>query len=250
MGQSEVEYATDQITMNLSCSFDCKYCWRKLPFVQARMSRWKPKPLHEANRYASKDDKRVLLISFWSEPYSPENTPITREMLKVLAGCKHTVLTLTKNPVVATKDVDVMKSIGDFWFGTTLTATFKIPDEPFAPSNRLRIEALQYAKEQGLKTFASVEPVLPSLVGEISNIIKATSEFTDFYVIGRLDYNRQLGYPSTPRGFYLPMLRTIVPLLRSLGFKRKKADCTLRRRQRSFPAIKYYHVKTQLAENP
>ena len=61
-------------------------------------------------------------------------------------------------------------------------------------------------------------------------IIKATHEFVDWFVIGRLDYETHLGYQKIPKGWYRSKLLAVIDMLEALG--------------------KPYHIKKQLKENP
>jgi len=251
MGSSKVEYATDQITISKGCPYECEYCWTRLPFFEARASRWKPRPIAEAKRYASMiSQRKKIVISFWSEPYCETNRHTTKNVLEILSKSKHTIILLTKNPVIALNDSHIMKKIEDFWFGSTITATIKIPEEPYAPPNPLRIKGLATAHDEGLKTFMSIEPVLPQYAMEVPEIIKTTADFMDFYIIGRMNYETRLGYERIMKGFYVPMLKTVVPLMRTLKYKRKHHDSILDGIKRYFPAIKHYHIRKQLAKNP
>lgn len=85
------------------------------------------------------------------------------------------------------------------------------------------------AHQAGIRTWASIEPRLPSVTDPIE-VVKATHEFVEWYVVGRLDYETQLGYPKIPKGWYRQKLQRVIDLLESLG--------------------KPYHIKKQLKENP
>lgn len=138
-------------------------------------------------------------------------------------------MVLTKNPDMAgSYDLDLLCN-ENVWLGTTLTALTRIDDEPYAPANDVRASDLYLAHGYGVKTWVSIEPAIPGKTDYVG-IIKATYPFVDWYVLGRLDYETRFGYPKIPKGFYTPMLREAVSLLKALG--------------------KPYHIKKQLAENP
>jgi len=230
---TRVEYADEQIVVYPECPFNCHYCWDKLPIWQYRIKKYPPHPLEDAWKFAKAKKPRKIVISFSSDPYPSQEWTLrmTRQTLEVLllnSDIAHTVMILTKNPDFALqRDIDLL-IYDNVWLGTTLTSIFPIPDEPKAPSNIHRIQALAYAHSQGIKTWASIEPWLPKVTDPVT-IIKETHRFVDWYVIGRLDYATQLGYPKIPKGWYKPQLGKVEDLLKSLG--------------------KPYHVKKQLRAN-
>jgi len=252
MGKTDVEYATDQITIRELCPFNCRYCWRQLAINQNRLERFPPRPLEEAQEYVNNRKRRVIMVSFFSEPYafSEQNERITEKVLQILVPTKHTIMILTKNPGLAKRDYHLLRD--NCWMGTTVTAPYRIPDEPNAPSNPERIAALRTAKSLGIKTWASIEPILPQVINDIPQLIQDTHDCIDFYVLGRLDYETQSGYPRIPRGFYLPMLREVIPLLHQLGYRRARFQQRegYVRRLIVYPEPKTYHIKRQLALNP
>ena len=232
MGKTNVEYADEQITIYPTCVYRCKYCWASLPIWRYRIRN--PNPIREAMRIARSRKRKAVVISFTSDPYQPRerNEMLTRRVLEILllrSKVRHTIMILTKNPRLALeRDYILIKKFG-VWLGTTLTSTEKIPDEPYAPSNRERIEMLKAAHSAKILTWVSIEPWIPG-VTDPAEIVKTTHEFVDWYVIGRLDYETQLGYPKAPEGWYAQKLPEIIDLLRKLN--------------------KPYHIKKQLKKNP
>lgn len=95
-------------------------------------------------------------------------------------------------PILLTKNSDLkipawLKRAGyDGFLGYTITDIVKRPEEPYAPPNEERIEALKVASELGLKTFVSIEPWLPG--AKIFPLIEKLSEFTKRIIIGSLNH--------------------------------------------------------------
>ena len=228
---TNVEYADEQVSIYPApCEFNCRYCWAKLPLWRYRLRN--PHPIREAYRLSRSRKPKRIAVSFTGDPYQPRELKenLTRHTLAgLLSNPKLAVMILTKNPEMAVRrDIDFLKK-ENVWLGTTLTAIRYIEDEPFAPANYRRIEALHEAHSQGVRTWVSVEPWLPDVTDPIQ-IIKETRRFVDWYVVGRLDYETQLGYPKVPKGWFKTRLEKVVELLESLG--------------------KPYHIKKQLKENP
>jgi len=228
-----VEYADEQISIYPApCTYACRYCWARLPIWRYRLKN--PHPIREANRLVRSKKPKSIVISFTGDPYQPREWKegLTRRVLEILllqSKVKHTIMILTKNPKFAL-DRDYLLLRGrNVWLGTTLTAMHKIKDEPNSPSNLQRALALDLAHSAGLRTWVSIEPWIPGVTDPLE-IIKATHEFVDWYVIGRLDYETHLGYSKIPKGWYRDKLLAVIDMLEALG--------------------KPYHIKKQLKENP
>ena len=184
-----------------SCPYKCVYCWCQLPFFRARIGRGKYNPVDEARRYLYKSN-RTIVVSFTSDPYPPveEEAGLTRQVLKILSESRNRVLVLTKNPELALRDLDVMLSgEAEFWLGTTITSlgnTSRIL-EPNTPPPTDRLRALQVAKSRGLRTWLSMEPIIPGAT-EVEEIVWMTISYVDWYVFGPLNYANQLNLPVKP----------------------------------------------------
>ncbi|RLI27584.1 hypothetical protein DRO58_04015 [Candidatus Bathyarchaeota archaeon] len=222
MGKSYVEYATDQITVYPPpCPYKCAYCFWGSPLWKARARRIKPKPLKEAERYVRLREHRIIVVSFTTDPYPPwkEVYTLTRQVLKILSEARqHKIMILTKNPSIALRDLDIMKTHGNMWLGTTITQwkwVDRLKLEPKAPSPFMRSQALKWAHERGVKTWLSIEPI-----HKASNplaILENTIDHVDFYVFGKLNYAKTLGLEEPTPGEYREKLEPALKLLDSLG---------------------------------
>ena len=217
MPKSGVEYATDQITIYRFCPYRCTYCyvWNSKLF-SSRVLRGKYDPIEEALKYVKKQG-RVIVISFVSDPYPPieREKRITRRVLSILVKSKNRVMVLTKNPILALWDLDLMRQ-GEIWLGTTVVTLEKWQKyEPKVPSPFERLHALRLAKEYGVKTWLSIEPLIPQKNPEA--IIKISADFVDYYVLGSLNY-RLLGFRKEElRKFYKEKVPQMINLLEELG---------------------------------
>jgi len=209
VGRSKVEYASDQITVYNYCSHGCVYCFWRLPLWRARLRRIVPRPLEEAKRYARMRKPRRIVVSFTTDPYPAEERRrrLTRRVLEILSKApQHTILVLTKNPELALRDLDVMHVHGDMWLGTTITCLDGSDLlEPGAPSAQKRLKALWEAHNEGIKTWVSIEPIIPPLTN-IEEIVTESHKYVDFYVLGAFNYARQLGLPEPSKEEYLKVL--------------------------------------------
>ncbi len=196
MPRTGVEYASDQITVYRGCPYGCAYCWAwRLPVFAKRIASGRYDPVREARKYL-KTRGRTIVVSFTSDPYPPQEVRErrTRRVLEILAqNPRNRVLILTKNPMLALRDLDLMLEHGDMWLGTTITALdpyYYSKLEPGAPSPQERLYALRIAKRYGAKTWLSVEPIIPDATG--ADILFATVDYVDWYVLGALNYADKL----------------------------------------------------------
>lgn len=222
MPRSGVDYADYNITVYRYCPYQCLYCyvWRNKLFA-SRVSRGKYNPVEEALRIAKKmkPNERVV-VSFTSDPYPFEEAHMnkTRQVIFALRkNCSGTVLVLTKNPLLALKDIDIM--LHDFacldnhdsaWLGTTITSIDdheSIIFEPVAPRTSLRLRALREYQNNGGYVWISIEPILPlerpasfypdKIVRRIIRYLD--TDMIKLVVLGRLNYigqvKKHLPYP-------------------------------------------------------
>jgi DNA repair photolyase len=226
--KTSVEYATDQITIYPTCPFKCKYCWASTELMRYRTRN--PRPIEEAKEYAKAKNAKTIVISFTSDPYPPIEIEEekTKQVLEILLPTIHEILILTKSDLVQ-RDFNLLSRYDNVGLGMTVTALSGIPDEPYAPSNEIRIETLRRAHEIGIKTWMSIEPSLPGVTNWIE-IINDTYPFVDKYVLGKLNYASKFGYEEIRNGYYKKPLDEAIKLLKDLG--------------------KQYHIKSELEKYP
>jgi DNA repair photolyase len=138
---------------------------------------------------------KKIMLCFMCDPYPADiDTTATREIITAIkeAGANFTVL--TKGAMRAARDFDLYKP-GDS-FGASLTL---LPHnhyahywEPEAPSNAERCKSLLKAHEKGIRTWASLEPVI--FPEDTLRIIEMTHEYVDLYKVGVINYNEKKKY--------------------------------------------------------
>jgi len=194
MPKSSVDYATDNITVyRRPCPYGCLYCWAwRIPLFKSRIERGLYDPLEEAARYARMGKRKIIVVSFTSDPYPPYEKVFkkTKQVLETLASNpRHRILVLTKNPRLALRDLDIFKSHPDMWLGTTVISLKPTDWEPYAPSPEERLEALKIAHSEGCKTWLSIEPIIPKVTYP-EHIISETLDYIDWYVLGAFNYSK------------------------------------------------------------
>jgi len=182
-----------------SCDYHCRYCY--VPKILERFGTIpktpRPRKLvlekleKEAPRFSN--DKQVLLC-FLGDPYCQADLEYqaTRKILEILLRNQVTIAILTKAGKRCLRDLDLFKGFEKIKIGATLTFLDDNDSslwEPQAALPRDRIETLRTLKENGIQTWASLEPVIDT--EQTLKLIDKTHEFTDHYKVGKLNH-----YPS------------------------------------------------------
>jgi len=128
-------------------------------------------------------------MSFSTDPYNHLDATqrLTREAIKLLKGLHLKVAILTKGGLRACRDFDLLDD--EDWFGVTLTLTDesqRLRWEKDAAPTAERILSLEKAKDAGLKTWVSLEPVIDPV--QTLDLIDRTYALVDLYKVGTLNY--------------------------------------------------------------
>jgi DNA repair photolyase len=135
------------------------------------------------------EEKRIHL-SFVTDPYQPEEEKkrLTRAAILLAHDSGIGVQILTKGAVLAQRDFELLGKLDVF--GVTLTLLdekMREHWEPKADPTIERIKALGYAKNLGLRTMVSLEPVIDS--EQSLEIVRQTHSIVDMYYAGKLNYH-------------------------------------------------------------
>lgn len=192
------EYSPLAMNIYKGCSHGCVYCYAPAAtYNQRETFHANVQPRNNFFQELGKDlikfrdDKRPVLLCFTTDPYQhiEEAAKLTRYSLKKLIENGNIVKILTKGGTLAVRDFDIMAS-GNCDFGATLTfldEARSLEWEPSAAPPENRLAALRAAKERGIRTWASLEPVIDPAA--VYDIIRATHEFVDLYKVGKLNYH-------------------------------------------------------------
>lgn len=196
------EYSPLALNYIKGCDHGCVYC-----YVPKMMKRFNAGYVHsdvyakeekelmkEIERSAKKyaNSEKQVFLSFLTDPYSSFNdeTKLTRRVLEILLKYNIPVSILSKGGLRILQDIDLFKEFGDnIQIGGSLTFTNiddslkwekggAIPDERFF--------ALEYLHNEGVKTWASMEPVI--FPEQSLEIMRLTSKYVDAYKIGKLNH--------------------------------------------------------------
>lgn len=192
------EYFELAANLYLGCGHACGYCYGPDVLHMTPATFFKdPRPRKDVIRKLVQDaadlavlgEKRPILLCFVTDPYQPldEKLQLTRQAIEVLKGKGLSVAILTKGGRRAMRDLDLLGP-GD-QFGTTLTFIFEEERkqwEPGAAPFLERIESLKAAKDRGIRTFVSLEPIFDYEAA--AEIILEYHALVDFWKVGKLNY--------------------------------------------------------------
>ena len=200
------EYSPWACNLYVGCQNDCTYCFNKRGFLGSVMGGPKAelkqcfKDEEDAFKTFVKELKKHqkdiirdgdLLFSFTSDPCLPETIDLTFRCLAAAVIEKVPCLILTKKADWILNKPRMDEAV-EFLFrdylavGFTLTGCDEL--EPGASPNIKRIEAMHLLHETGIKTFASIEPVID--FKKSFDMIRRSVRWCDHYKIGLLSGDR------------------------------------------------------------
>lgn len=182
------EYGELAVNIYTGCNHGCSYCYAPAVLHKERgaFTEVQARPgIVEAVRRQLEREKttgKTVFLCFTCDPYPADiDTAPTREVIKAIKESGNHVKILTKGGDRARRDFDLLDS-GD-WFGVTLTGVDE--EEPRAAVSAERYATIKAAHAQGVKTWASFEPVFkPALVYEYIEYADAI----DLFKIGKLNH--------------------------------------------------------------
>lgn len=142
---------------------------------------------------------RPLALGINTDAYQPieRRYRITRELLEVLAECRHPVSFVTKSAMI-TRDLDLLapmardRLVTVYFSVTSLDNRLSARMEPRASAPHARLRAMQALHEAGVPVGVMVAPVVPALTDhELERILEAAHEHgarAAGYVLLRLPY--------------------------------------------------------------
>jgi DNA repair photolyase len=193
------EYSPLALNIYSGCDHGCQYCyclnwdqnWHKKPV----------KPKDDILVKAEKDARRIrgskdqVLISFAGDPYcqAEDRFDITPKVLGILLDQRIPIALLTKGGHRTLRNRHTIRAFGDhIKVGATLTFDNEAESKKFEPGAAVpqdRIETLKTLASLGVKTWASLEPVI--CTDQVLALIERTHHFVDHYMIGVLNYFSQ-----------------------------------------------------------
>lgn len=194
------EYAKLALNLYSSCEHFCKYCYcpqilHKTPkeFFKPGIPKERifPRLRKDCEELSQLKNCPEILISFIGDPYQPAELKfgITRLVIQMLQSYDLPFTILTKGGTRAVRDFNLLKRYDKCSFGTTLIfihQNFANEWEPSAPTISDRIEAIKLARERGIKTWVSLEPVIDA--DQAIQVLAHLYKWVDHWKIGKVNY--------------------------------------------------------------
>jgi len=188
------EYSPLAVNLYSGCNHGCTYCYSPNCLQVDRQNFYdNPKARAEILSKIEFDCKQLagsktpVLLCFTCDAYQKldDELQITRSTLELFKQYNINFQILTKAGRRAVRDFDLYKP-GDA-FATTLTfydIRKSIYYEPQAATPDDRITTIKIAKQEGIETWVSFEPVLND--EEVYKLLDATHEHVDLYKVGKV----------------------------------------------------------------
>jgi DNA repair photolyase len=197
------EYSKWALNIYNGCSHGCTYCYvpvivkRKYKdFISNVTVRRNILELLEGDlkkhHEALHTEENAVLLCFTCDPYQPmeAETALTRRCLNLFTQYEVPVQILTKGCKIAQRDFDLLVKNRFNKYAVTMTHTnnyFLKKLEPNASTFEERVYSLELAKEKGITTWVSLEPVVS--FEETYKVIDETHLVVDEYKVGKLNYD-------------------------------------------------------------
>lgn len=191
------EYSPLALNVYTTCTHKCKYCYapnctRRSAGDYFVASFPRHNLLGGLQRELLKNvPQKQVLLSFIGDPYCEalDRNEATREVLKLSLSFGVPVAILTKGGSRCLRDIDIFKQFGShIAVGASLTFdndkdSKEWEDGAALPEERLAV--LEELHKNGVRTFASFEPVI--FPQQSLNLMKKALDFLDVYKVGKLN---------------------------------------------------------------
>ena len=198
------EYAELSYNPFKGCDHGCKYCYvtqilrRGDPgYVHSDVFVKSPDELIKMTEKATKGyeySKKPVFMSFTTDPYQESTKGLMKHILQVFLNKHIPVMLLTKAPSLMLEDMDVIKQFGpNIQVGASLTFFNKDDSEkwePYADLPNVRFDALKEFHDNGVKTWASMEPVIDPKQSLL--ILDWVRDYVDVFKIGKINHAKSV----------------------------------------------------------
>ena len=174
----------------IGCTHNCAYCYARFmcKYVNKRWGTFCiPKSTKNLKQELKLHEPGSILLSTVTDPYQETEAEkeVTREILEILRKFEYNVTILTKSPLVL-RDVDVIKQLNaEVGVTIALTEEHARRFERNAPSIDERINALKKLKQEGVKTYVFIGPVVP-FITDANRIVKLVHKYVDYILVDKL----------------------------------------------------------------
>lgn len=186
------EYGDYALNIYTGCPHRCYYCFAPTVLRRDREafhSDVRPREgiVEAVRRQVERENitGRLIHLCFTCDPYpTGHDTAPTREIIKILKESGNHAQILTKGD--GSRDFDLLDE--NDWYGVTISCANGMAKEaePCAVSPYQRLASLKEAKQRGIRTWVSFEPVLST--ESVLCCIWDCAHFIDRVKIGKLNY--------------------------------------------------------------
>ena len=195
------EYAKWALNIYKGCVHGCRYCYapgatRKgaAKFHEAAdpKERVIERLEKDCRQLAAQDDTSEILLSFIGDPYQPEemHLGLTRQCIEILIEHNLPFTVLTKGGNRAVRDFGRMQSYDKCSFGVSLvwaSDIYRAFWEPDASTIYERIRSVRLAKQLGIRTWVSLEPVIDP--AQAMMVVNLLHEHVDHWKVGKINHH-------------------------------------------------------------
>ncbi len=174
------------INQYVGCDHLCSYCYARF------IARWKnygewgtwiEAKINAPELVKGKYIKGSVWMSSVSDPYQQveKKLKLTRKVLENMD--KRIDLSIQTKSDLILRDIDLFKEFKNIEIGLTINGfSSKVKNlfEPYSSSHEKRLKTLKILKENGLKTYAFISPIIPGLV-DVKKCIKESKNLVDYY---------------------------------------------------------------------
>jgi DNA repair photolyase len=191
------------------CSFRCLHCYASfMKKFTGHKEKWgdfvdvKVNAVEVLKKELKKIKSGRVFLSSVTDPYLPLEArfKLTRGVLQCLIDTDFEVTILTRSPLV-TRDIDIFKGLKSVEVGLSIPTDredIRKIFEPNATPISTRIKALRKLKEEGVKTYAFIAPLLPL---NPENLARLLDPVTDYIMLDNLNYPWKVSSIIQKHGF-------------------------------------------------
>ena len=242
--KSGVEYADYCINHVEGCSHGCRFpCYammmkKRCGVIKGYKDWIKPKIVENALELLDteipklKDKIKVVHLCFTTDPFMYQQKEVINLSLKIIKKLNDNNIkctALTKG-VFYRRLADSLKYKKNNEYGITLVSLnnkFRKNFEPGTAPYKLRIKSLKYLRDNGLKTWVSMEPYpTPNLVKQNLHEILKEISFVDKIIFGKLNYSVKSTEFTNNKKFYQDHANTVINFCKKNGIEYHIKDGT------------------------
>ena len=188
-----LEYGDLALNLYNGCTHGCRYCYVPAVMKKTREefhAQVKPRYFNwpALVKDISLGKGKKIFLCFTCDPYPIENSTQTRAIIDLIHMGGAFVNILTKAGARSIRDFDLLGP-GDS-YGATLTFNDRTQSrewEPNAADPEERMDVLRNARQRGLSTWASLEPVIDP--AQSLEIINQCHGFVDLFKVGKWNHD-------------------------------------------------------------